>query len=81
MKSLKWLFTTKLGWLIISFIWTALSIVVDNNVDSYLGVYMMIPSLGYILVITLVAIAYAWVINPMKERVETRRKNEASKKV
>ena len=82
MKVLNWLVTTKLGWLIISFIWMGISMIVDANVESNIGLYMAIPALGYIVVLTLVMLVYAWIINPLNDRKKSKiLKDEASKKI
>jgi apolipoprotein N-acyltransferase len=82
MKALKWLVSTKLGWLIISFLWIGTFMIIDDNIESNWAFYVALPGFAYIIILFLIMIAYAWVINPWKENVENKRlRDEASKKV
>ncbi len=67
MNALKWLTHTKLGWFILSFIWTAIFIAIDSNVNGDWAFYIAIPGMAYMAGLTLLMIAYAWVINPIRE--------------
>jgi len=82
MKALKWLVSTKLGWLIISFLWIGTFMIIDDNIESNWAFYVALPGFAYIIILFLIMLAYAWVINPWKENVENKRlRDEASKKV
>jgi len=82
MKALKWLVSTKLGWLIISFLWIGTFMIIDDNIESNWAFYVALPGFAYIIILFFIMVAYAWVINPWKENVENKRlRDEASKKV
>lgn len=78
-KSLKWLVYTKLGWLIISVIWFAIFRIIDSNIDSDWAWWVSMPAGLYILGLTLVMIAYAWVINPIRLYKENKKFREQNK--
>ena len=73
LNALKWLISTKLGWLIISFLWIGTFMIIDDNIKSGWAFWVAIPGFLYIIGLFLVMIAYAWVINPIRERKETKR--------
>lgn len=66
-KFLFWLTHTKLGWFLISFIWTVIFMKIDSNISSDWAYWMAIPGIVYMVGLALVAIAYAWIINPIRE--------------
>ncbi len=72
-NALRWLVSTKLGWFIISFLWTALFIGIDSNVEGNWAFWLAMPGVAYMLGLTLVLIAYAWVINPIREYKENKK--------
>lgn len=78
-NALKWLVYTKLGWFILSFIWSAIFIMIDSNIESNWAFWVAIPGLLYMAGLTLVAIAYAWVINPIREYKENKKFRENNK--
>jgi len=81
-NALRWLVSTKLGWLIISFLWIGTFMIVDDNIESNWAFYVALPGFAYITVLFLIMITYAWIINPIRDYKETKRlKDEASKKV
>jgi len=73
LNALKWLISTKLGWLIISFLWIGTFMIINDNIESPWPFFVAIPGFLYIIGLFLVMIAYAWVINPIRERKETKR--------
>ena len=73
-KSLFWLTHTKLGWFFISFIWSAIFTAIDNNIEGNWAFWLSLPGFVYMFGLTLVAIAYAWVINPLREYRENKNK-------
>lgn len=74
--ALYWMTHTKLGWLLISFVWLAVFMAIDNNVEGSWAFWTAMPALAYITGLTLVMIAYAWVINPIREYKENKRLRE-----
>lgn len=77
MKKIKemlfWATHTKLGWFLISFIWMSIFLAIDNNIESGWAFWVATPAIAYMLGLTLVMIAYAWVINPLRERKEDKK--------
>ena len=69
----KWLTHTKLGWLLISFIWLGIFMIIDDNIESNWAFWTAMPALVYIVGLCLVMIAYGWVINPIREYKETKK--------
>lgn len=80
MKALKWLVNTKLGWFLISFAWAAIFMAIDSNIESNWAFWVAIPGIAYMLGLTLVMIAYAWVINPLRGYREMKKWRENNKK-
>jgi len=78
--ALFWLTHTKLGWLLISFAWMALFLAIDNNIESSWAFWVATPAIAYMVGLTLVMIAYAWVINPIREHKEDKKIREEYKK-
>lgn len=76
---LKWLVCTKLGWLILSFLWIGVFMIINDNVESVWPFWVAVPGFLYIIGLFLVMIAYAWVINPLRERRETKRMRDEAK--
>jgi len=74
-----WATHTKLGWLLISFIWVGVFMAIDNNVEGDWAFWMAIPGLLYIVGLTLVMIAYAWVINTIREYKENKKLKEKNR--
>lgn len=79
LNALKWLVSTKLGWLILSFLWVGTFMIINDNVESSWPFWVAVPGFLYIIGLFLVMIAYAWVINPIRERKETKALQEKSK--
>lgn len=71
-KFLKQLFLTKLGWIFISFIMSSFFLWLANLGYDW-ALYAAYPFFGYIAVIFLIMMAYAWVINPIRDRREWKR--------
>ena len=69
----KWLTHTKLGWLLISFIWLGVFMIIDDNVEGNWAFWTAMPALAYIAGLTLVMMAYAWVINPIRDYKENKK--------
>jgi hypothetical protein len=72
LNALKWLVCTKLGWLIISFLWGGTFMIISDYTDSMWPIYLAIPAALYVVGLFLVMMAYAWVINPIRDRKETK---------
>lgn len=79
-KALKWLISTKLGWLIISFLWIGIFMIINDNIESNWAFWVALPGFIYIGGLFLVMMAYACVINPIREYRETKRLREEFKK-
>lgn len=73
MKALKWLVSTKLGWLIISFLWIGTFMIIDDNIESNWAFWVAIPGFLYIIGLFLVLITYAWIINPIRDYKENKK--------
>ncbi len=58
-NSLKWLVSTKLGWLIISFLWIGVFMIIDDNIKSGWAFWIAIPGFAYIIGLFLVMMYYA----------------------
>ena len=67
MNKLRWLVKTKMGWLIISAIWFAVFRIIDSNIESDWAWWVSMPAAVYLVGLFLVMMAYAWVINPLRE--------------
>lgn len=73
--SLRWLISTKLGWVIVCFLLGGLMLWTSDLLDSEvlywigLGVTVLYPA-----VLTLIVIVFAWFINPYKEWKDGRNK-------
>ena len=78
-NALKWLVYTKLGWFILSFIWTAIFMLIDSNIESNWAFWVAVPAMAYMFGLTMVAIAYAWVINPIREYKANKKFRENNK--
>jgi hypothetical protein len=78
-RSLRWLVCTKLGWLIISAIWFSVFKLIDNSIESDWAFWVSMPAGLYILGLTLVMIAYGWIINPIREYKENKKFKEQNK--
>jgi len=76
---LKWLVYTKLGWCVISFIWMAIFLLIDSNVDAEWPFWVAMLGAAYLFGLTLVMIAFAWVINPIREYKENKKLREELK--
>jgi len=63
----KWITHTKLGWLLISFLWTAVFMIIDDNIESNWAFWVATPAIAYMFGLTLVGIAFAFVINPIRD--------------
>jgi len=72
LKALKWLINTKLGWLILSFLWIGTFMIIDDNIESNWAFWVAMPGFAYIVGLMLVLLTYAWIINPIRERRETK---------
>lgn len=73
-RFLFWTTHTKLGWFLISFVWTAIFMTIDSNISGDWAYWVAIPGIVYMFGLTLVAIAYAWVINPLREYRENKKR-------
>ena len=73
-NSLFWATHTKLGWFLISFVWSATFMIVDNNISGDWAYWTAMPGIAYMFGLTLVGIAYAWVINPLREYRENKKR-------
>jgi hypothetical protein len=62
MKTIKQIFCTKIGWMLISFILMNLFIWLE------FPVWLIYIPASYMVGLTLVAIIYAWIINPLRDR-------------
>ena len=71
-----WATHTKLGWLLISFVWACTFTAIDNNVEGDWAFWVSVPALLYMFGLVLVMIAYAWVINPIREYKENKKIRE-----
>lgn len=80
MKALKWLVNTKLGWLIISFLWIGTFMIINDNIESNWAFWVAMPGFAYIGGLFLVMMAYAIFINPIRERKESKRMKEEYEK-
>jgi hypothetical protein len=76
MTRLKWLVTTKLGWLLISFVWASVFLIIDDNIESDWAMWAATPALGYMFGLTIVGTVFAWIINPLRDREKLSTKNE-----
>jgi len=73
LNALKWLISTKLGWLIISFLWIGTFMIIDDNIESGWAFWVAMPGFAYMIGLFLVLISYAWVINPIREYKENKK--------
>lgn len=80
-NALKWLVTTKLGWLILSFVWIAIFLIIDDNIESNWAFWTALPGFAYIVGLFLVMVAYAWVINPIREYKENKKLRDENKNI
>lgn len=80
MKALKWLVTTKLGWLILSFLWIGVFMIIDDNIESSWAFWTAMPGFAYIIGLFLIMMTYACFINPIREHKETKRMREEYEK-
>jgi len=69
----KWLVITNFGRLLLSFIWIFLwmginSLLLDNSNYSGWAVWVAFVGVAYLVGFTLVAIVYAWILNPIRDR-------------
>lgn len=63
-----WLTHSKIGWVLISFVWFCIFTAIDRNVQGPWAYYLSLPALAYIVGLVLIQFAYGWVINPIRER-------------
>ena len=73
LNALKWLISTKLGWLILSFLWVGTFMIIDDNIESGWAFWAAMPGFAYMIGLCLIMIAYAWVINPIREYKENKK--------
>jgi len=73
LNALKWLTHTKLGWLILSFLWVGTFMIIDDNIESGWAFWVAMPGFAYMIGLCLIMIAYAWVINPIREYKENKK--------
>lgn len=78
-KILVQIFCTKIGWLVICILLAGIFGILSDYNDSLFFSIAMYASLVYPSVLLLVLIAYAWVINPIRERKETKKLQNGSK--
>lgn len=71
-KSLLWLTRTKIGLFVTSFIWSSSWIGVYNNSTQEWPFWMAVPGFIYMLGLFSVMMAYAWVINPIRDRKQRK---------
>ena len=60
----------------ISFVWACTFTAIDNNVEGDWAFWVSVPALLYMFGLVLVMIAYAWVINPIREYKENKKIRE-----
>lgn len=75
-----WLTHTKLGWFLISFAWGATFQIIDSFQESSWAFWVSLLGWAYVVGLMLVLIAYAWVINPIRERKESKKMKEEYEK-
>lgn len=63
-----WLYKSKLGWLTIAFTWTGIFMALNEFCGIDWAFWAAMPGAAFMFGMALVGIAYAWVINPLKER-------------
>lgn len=73
-NTLFWATHTKLGWFLISFVWLAIFMIIDDNIEGDWAYWVAMPGIAYMFGLILVAIAYAWVINPIREYRENKKR-------
>jgi uncharacterized membrane protein len=81
MKTIKgilaWLIGSKFGWCILGFIFAAIFLISSNYVENEIFYnvlyYAGMSCIGFVAVMTLIFIAYAWVINPIREYKENKK--------
>lgn len=78
----KWLVLTNLGRIFLASLWTIFFIILDNllwkysnNYNGWLIWFIMI-GITYLTGVTLVMIAYAWIINPIRDWKEKKKKQD-----
>lgn len=80
---LKWLFLTNVGRLLLLFILTPLFYYLSETITyitiSNIFFYLSCLTLLILCIFVLIIIIYAWIINPLRERKETKRIQEELK--
>jgi hypothetical protein len=75
-KFLRWSVMSKAGWALISFAWLCIWLGVDSVVSGDWAYWVALPGAAYLASLVLTFVAFAWVINPIREY----RKNKNNKK-
>ncbi len=73
MKILVQIFCTKIGWFVICLLLAGLFSFLSDHYDLFIFEIAIYASLVYPVVLLLILIAYAWVINPIRERKENKK--------
>jgi uncharacterized membrane protein len=77
---LKWLVKTKMGWMLISIVWFIVFRIIDTNIESDWAFWVSMPAAAYLVGLFLVMMAYAFVINPIRDYKEKEKfKNNLKK--
>lgn len=66
------IFRTNMGRLVFSFMWASAWMGVYNNVESEWPFWVAMVGIVHILVLFLIMMAYAWVINPLRDYRERK---------
>lgn len=73
---LSWLIHSKIGWVVLGFIFAAIFLISSNYVENetFYNVlyYAGMSCIAFIAVMTLIFIVFAWVINPIREYKERK---------
>jgi hypothetical protein len=70
-----WATHTKLGWVLISFIWSAIFMTIDSNISGDWAFWTAIPGITYMVLLTIITIIHAWIINPIRNYKERKKRN------
>jgi len=72
LNALKWLTHTKLGWLIISFLWVGTFMIIDDNIESGWAFWVAMP--GFIYMIGLFCVLFFYAIKNTISDIKENRK-------
>lgn len=73
------IFRTKIGWFVICLLLAGTFMILNDHYDSGFFEIAMYVCLVYPFGLTLVGIAYAWIINPIRDRKESKKMAEQYK--